>query len=433
MRALVAAVAALLSGPVFAAPAAAAVPGTGCSVFPANNVWNTDISTLPVSANSAAWMAATDATAGRNLHPDFGPSDDPNAPYGIPFNVVDSSHQKVSVTFQYASESDRGPYPLGPDTQIEGGAAASGDRHALMVDRGSCTLYELYDAHYQAGGSTAGSGAVFNLNGNGLRPAGWTSADAAGLPIFPGLLRLDEVNSGAVNHAIRFTVQRSAAAYIWPARHQAGSGSAAVNPPMGARFRMKAGVSLAGFSPRAQVIMRAFQHYGVIAADNGSNWYFQGDANNAWPDSLLSELKGIPAADFEAVDESSVMLDPNSAQARQSGSGAGLPVIPPAPPPPPQVAPPAAAAATQPATVAGQASSDPAAPAADQGAAVSPGASAGLAAPQIAHRRAPATVAAAALAPATPAWRSPLAIALGCALLAGLLALFLGRGHLTPP
>ena len=321
-RALLATVAALAGLQLSAVPAAAAVPGTGCSVFPANNVWNTDISGLPANANSAAWLGNTGGPA-RRLHPDFGPSGDPNIPYGIPFNVVDPSHAKVSVTFQYASESDRVPYPFGPDITIEGGAGSSGDRHALMIDKGSCELYELYDAHYQSSGSTAGSGAVFNLNGNGLRPSGWTSADAAGLPIFPGLLRLDEVNSGVVKHAIRFTVQRTAASFVWPARHQAGSGPAAVNPPMGARFRMKAGIDVSHYSQKAQVILRAFQHYGLIVADNGSNWYFQGDANNAWPTGLLSELKSIPAGDFEAVDESSLMIDPNSAKARQPGSGAG--------------------------------------------------------------------------------------------------------------
>jgi hypothetical protein len=243
--------------------------------------------------------------------------------------VVDSSHPRVSVVFQYAAESDRVPYPLGPETPIEGGAASNGDRHALMVDRSNSTLYELYDTHYVAGGSTAGSGAVFSLGDNNLRPSGWTSADAAGLPVFPGLLRLDEVNSGVVSHAVRFTVQRSASGFVWPARHQAGSGPATVNPPMGARFRMKAGVDITSFSPKAQVILRAFQHYGLIVADNGFNWYFQGDASNAWPDSLLGELKHVPAADFEAVDESSLMVDPNSAQARQTaGGGAGTPLPP---------------------------------------------------------------------------------------------------------
>jgi hypothetical protein len=310
-------------------PALAAVPGTSCPVFPANNVWNTDISGLPVNANSAAWIANSGGAA-RMLHPDFGPSGDPNVPYGIPFAVVDSSHPKVNVTFDYSSESDHVPYPFGPDTPIEGGAGSGGDRHALMIDRGSCTLYELYNAHYSAGSSTAGSGAVFNLNGNALRPAGWTSADAAGLPIFPGLLRLDEVNAGAVRHAVRFTVQHTAGSFIWPGRHQAGSGSAAVNPPMGARFRMKAGVDISHYSPQARVVLTAFQRYGLVVADNGSNWFFQGDANNAWPGGLLSELKSIPAGDFEAVDESSLMVDPNSAEARQPGGAAPPPITGPA-------------------------------------------------------------------------------------------------------
>jgi hypothetical protein len=321
-------------------PALAAVPGTSCPVFPANNVWNTDISGLPVNPNSAAWIANSGGAA-RMLHPDFGPSGDPNVPYGIPFAVVDSSHPKVNVTFDYSSESDRVPYPFGPDTPIEGGAGSGGDRHALMIDRGSCTLYELYNAHYSAGSSTAGSGAVFNLNGNALRPAGWTSADAAGLPILPGLLRLDEVNAGAVRHAVRFTVQHTAGSFVWPGRHQAGSGSAAVNPPMGARFRMKAGVDISHYSPQARVILTAFQHYGLVVADNGSNWFFQGDANNAWPGGLLSELKSIPAGDFEAIDESSLIVDPNSAQARQPA------VAPPPPAAPPRVGGPAPAVQPQ--------------------------------------------------------------------------------------
>src|SRR5581483_4604249 len=270
----------------------------------------------------------------------FGPSGG-SVPYGIPFQLVDGSHQKVPVSFQYASESDPGPYPLGPDTPIEGGSGSSGDRHALVVDTSTCALYETWDTHYSSSGSTAGSGAVFRLGSDALRPAGWTSADAAGLPILPGLLRYGEVAGGSVRHAIRFTVQRTDTAYVWPARHQAGAAADASLPPMGARFRLRSGVDISHFSAAAQVILTAMKHYGLILADNGSNWYFQGDADPGWSDALLSELKTVPAGDFEAVDESSLMVSPDSAQARQAA------VAPqPTPTPPPIVLHPATPAPT---------------------------------------------------------------------------------------
>ena len=296
--------------------AAAGTPAVGpCPTLPADNVWNTDVSGLPVNSHSDAWIASSGGS-GRLLHPDWGPSGGP-VPYGIPWQLVDGSHQKVPVSFQYASESDPGPYPLGPDTPIEGGSSSSGDRHALVVDTSTCTLYETWDTHYSSGGSTAGSGAIFHLGSDALRPAGWTSADAAGLPILPGLVRYTEVQAGAIRHAIRFTVQQTDTSYLWPARHQAGSASSPSLPPMGARFRMKSGVDISHFSAQAQVILLAMKHYGLILADNGSNWYFQGDTDPGWSDSVLSELKTIPAGDFEAVDESSLMVDPNSGQARQ--------------------------------------------------------------------------------------------------------------------
>ena len=340
---LLAAAAALAPVGALAAPAVA-----GCPVFPADNVWNTDISGLPVHAQSSAWLSNMGG-AGRKLHPDFGSSGDPSAPYGIPYTVVDSSHAKVPVNFQYSGESDHVPYPLGPDTPIEGGQGAGGDRHALMLDRGSCTLYELYDTHYSAGGSTAGSGAVFNLRANGpLRPATWTSADAAGLPIFPGLLRRDEVEAGAVSHAIRFTAQQTDRKFIWPARHQAGSSSNAALPPMGARFRLQAGFDISHFSAATRVVLTAMKHYGLILADNGSNWYFQGAADNGWNDTMISEMKSIPAGAFDAVDESSIMLNADSGQARQPG---GAPPAATAARPPVRAAAPAPAAAdTPPAT-----------------------------------------------------------------------------------
>ena len=294
------------------------LPGApNCPIFPTDNVWNTDVSGLPVDSHSAAWLASMDS-ATTNLHPDFGPSGDPSNPYGMPYTVVSPSHALANVSFQYASESDPGPYPFGADTPIEGGAQSSGDRHAIMVNPATCTLFELYDAQYNPAGSTAGSGAIWNLNSNALRPSGWTSADAAGLPILPGLLRYDEVQSGSISHAIRLTAQSTDTSFIWPARHDAGTSSDSRLPPMGARFRLKASYNISGYSPQAQVVLRAMQHYGLILADNGSNWYFGGTADQNWPIALVNELKQMPASEFEAVDESSLMIDPNSGAARQA-------------------------------------------------------------------------------------------------------------------
>jgi cell division septation protein DedD len=247
----------------------------------------------------------------KRLHPDFGDSGDA-MPYGIPYTVVSSSHQKVSVDFQYADESDPGPYPFGSDTPIEGGS----DRHAIMIDKSACTLYELYAAHYSSGGSTAGSGAIWSLTSNKLRPAGWTSADAAGLPIFAGLVRLDEVKAGRVDHAIRVTASATDRSYLWPARHQAGAAHNANLPPMGARFRLKQSFSMSGFRSDTRVILTAMKRYGMIVADNGSDWFFTGTAENGWSNDMLDELKTIPAGAFEAVDESSLMVDRNSGRVR---------------------------------------------------------------------------------------------------------------------
>jgi hypothetical protein len=302
------------------ASAGTPLPGAAnCPMFPADNVWNTPVASLPVNPNSAAWMASMDS-ATTNLHPDFGPSGDPSTPYGIPYTVVSPSQPLVPITFEYADQSDPGPYPFSSSTPIEGGQDSTGDRHAIMVNPATCTLYELYDAQYSASGSTAGSGAIWNLNSNALRPAGWTSADAAGLPILPGLVRYDEVQSGVITHAIRITAEATDTSYLWPARHEAGTSSNPDLPPMGARFRLKASFDISGYSPQAQVVLRAMQQYGLILADNGSNWYFGGTADDNWPQSLVDELKTVPASAFEAVDESSLMIDPNSGQARQLGA-----------------------------------------------------------------------------------------------------------------
>ncbi len=252
----------------------------------------------------------------RKLHPDFGPSGDPSNPYGIPVTVVPAGQTRVPVTFQYADESDKGPYPLGPKTLIEGGANSGGDMHAIMVTADTCDLFETWDTVDTTSGWTAGSGAHWSLSSDALRPNTWTSADAAGLPILPGLLRYDEVKSGHVDHAIRFTTNVTDDSYLWPARHAASSSHNANLPPMGARFRLKASFSLAGYSVQAQTVLRAMQTYGLVLADNGSPWYFQGTADNAWPDALIESLKTIPASAFEAVDTSSLEISANSGAAR---------------------------------------------------------------------------------------------------------------------
>jgi hypothetical protein len=312
------------------------VPGApSCQLFPADNVWNTNISRLPVNKHSAAWMASMDSGS-TYLHPDFGPNAG-GYPYGIPFTIVTSKTRRVRIRFEYASESYRGLYPFGPGTPIEGGKNAGGDRHAIMVNSSTCTLYELWEAHYSARGSTAGSGAMWRLNSNALRPAGWTSADAAGLPILPGLLDYAEVEQAVrtakpIEHAIRFTADLTSAAYLWPARHEAGTAPGGIDsyPPMGARFRLKASFSVTRFCRNSQAYCRdakavlvEMQNYGLILADNGSNWFFQGAAFPQWPDALVSLLKQIPARDFQAVDESCLMVSRNSGEAR---TRAGCPI-----------------------------------------------------------------------------------------------------------
>ncbi|MCU1451117.1 MAG: hypothetical protein JWP02_3287 [Acidimicrobiales bacterium] len=341
------------AGAASTASAGAPPSAANCPILPADNVWHADISGLPVHARSGAWMGNM-SSASTRLHPDFGSSGDPNAPYGIPWTAVPGSHAKVTPAFDYSDESDPGPYPFGPDTPIEGGQSAGGDRHALMLDHDTCVLYELYAANWNGGHPTAGSGAVFDLRRNApLRPDTWTSADAAGLPILPGLLRLDEVQAGHVDHAIRFTASRTDRSHLWPARHDAGAASDANLPPMGARFRLRANFDMAGYRPDTQVVLRAMQHFGLMLADNGSNWYFQGTAENGWDDGFISDLKRIPASAFEAVDESSLMLDPNSGQYRGgvAGSAPAAPAAPRAAAPRTAV-PPATTATTPPVTTA---------------------------------------------------------------------------------
>jgi hypothetical protein len=295
-------------------PAAATdVPGTSCPTFPDNNFWHADVSALPRHKSSKTWMQHMGATA--NLHPDFGDSfGELPVPYGIPITVVSGGHAKVAVKFSIAGESDKVKYPLGADTKVEGGQFKSGDRHTIVVDKSTCRLYETWATRKVGNIWLAGSGATWDLNSNALRPKGFTSADAAGLPILPGLLTYEEVKARKIDHAIRFTVETTAKSYIWPARHQAGDGNASY-PPMGARFRLKADYPTAGLRADTKAVIAAMKTYGLVLADNGSDWYFQGTADERWPNPLLDELKQIPAKEFEAVDTSELMVNPNTAEA----------------------------------------------------------------------------------------------------------------------
>jgi hypothetical protein len=275
-------------------------------MFPPNNVWNTPIDAMPVHASSQAFVTAVGS--GKGLHPDFG-----TAGIGIPYVVVPGTQAKVNVTFQYADESDPGPYPVPPNAPIEGGAASRGDRHVLVLDGDRCILYELFAASPQPDGSwSAGSGAVFDLKRNGLRPPGWTSADAAGLPILPGLVRYDEVARGEIRHAIRMTAPQTGNSYLWPARHLASSLSGAQYPPMGTRFRLKASFDITPYPADVQVILKALKKYGALLADNGSSWYLSGAPDSRWNDTTLHQLGLVPGSALEAVDESGLMVDPNS-------------------------------------------------------------------------------------------------------------------------
>lgn len=296
------------------------VAGTRCPPFPASSWWKADVSRLPVHPRSDDWMARM--SPGRNLHPDFGPSFGAQpAPYGIPITVVGKNHKKVRVRFDYSSESDRVRYPLGPRTKVEGGQWKTGDRHTVVVDRHTCRLYETWATRRSGGRWLAGSGATWRLNSNALRPDGWTSADAAGLPILPGLLTLEEVRARRIDHAIRFTTNVTDRSYLWPARHHAGSVDDRAYPPMGARFRLKASYRIdPALRPGTRAILRAMKTYGLVLADNGSPWYFQGTADARWPVGLLDELKRIPASAFEAVDTSSLMISPDSMRVRPGAS-----------------------------------------------------------------------------------------------------------------
>jgi hypothetical protein len=275
------------------APTPPATAGAPCSILPSSNVWNRSVDGLPVASNSAAMVDAIGRTD--YLHPDFDAIGD-----GIPYNIVNSATPAYTVSFDYADESDPGPYPIPASPRIEAGS----DRHLLSLDLDRCMLWELYDVGHSGSAWSAGSGAVFDLRANALRPAGWTSADAAGLPIFPGLVRYDEVLTGTIDHAIRFTAPDTCG-YIYPARHLTADPCSNL-PPMGLRVRLKASVDISGFGPHARVVLTALKRYGMILADNGAPWYIGGAPDSRWDDDEMHRLQDLTGADFEVVDTGSL-------------------------------------------------------------------------------------------------------------------------------
>jgi hypothetical protein len=301
-----------------------------CHIFPPNNIWNTPVDTLPIDLNSSVYIASIGNDT--PLHPDFGPRsikrvalywlkffrgyDGTN---GIPYSIASALTKKVAITFEYKDESDPGPYPIPQDVAIEGGTQApeDSDRHVIVIDDETCTLYELWKASPQQDGTwKAGGGAIFNLKSNKLRTEKWSSTDAAGLPIFPGLVRYDEVKSYEIAHALRFTVKHTRRAYVWPARHYASKLTDTQFPPMGQRFRLKANFDISSFSPDIKVILRALKKYGMMLADNGGDLFLSGAPDDRWSVGDLQQLKRLKASDFEAVDVSSLILNVNSAEAK---------------------------------------------------------------------------------------------------------------------
>ncbi|RYG70625.1 hypothetical protein EON80_07415 [bacterium] len=296
----------------------------GYRPFMGNNPWNSKVETLKVHPLSAAYVNSIGID--KALHPDFGANWD-GGPFGIPYIVVERTAPKVPVSFDYADESDPGPYPIPGNTPIEGGEDSDGDRHMLIVNRSDKKLYELYYAFPTRSGNAiksvkAGSGAIFNMNSNKLRPAGWTSADAAGLPIFPGLVRYDEVARGEIKHALRFTVSRTQRAYISPATHFASNDKNPNLPPMGLRFRLKKSFNISTYPPQARVVLQALKTYGMFVADNGSNWYLSGAPDARWDDDQLNTLKKLRGRDFEAVTTSKIVTAAAVVEPSRSGNAA---------------------------------------------------------------------------------------------------------------
>lgn len=298
---------------VLLVPAGQGAAVGGVQVFPSDHIWNVAAGPLPVDVRSADYVNRIGAE--KHLHPDFGSGLWEGKPVGIPYNVVDNSVPKQAVTFDYDDESDPGPYPVPEDPLIEGGGGSEGDRHLLVIQTDEHVLYEIYAAEKQPDGSWhAGSGAVFDLDGYALRPAGWTSADAAGLAILPGLVRYEEVDAGHIDHAIRFTAPSTQRAYIWPARHYASSIADPSYPPMGQRFRLKASFDTSKYPPQARVILEALKEYGMILSDNGGAWFISGVPDERWDNDDLHTLQTVKGSDFEAVDSGSLQIDPDSGQ-----------------------------------------------------------------------------------------------------------------------
>ena len=280
-----------------------------CSMFPLNNFWNARVDSLPTHPMSDAWIDSIGRS--ESFHMDFGSGEWDGGPIGIPYNVVTGSAVPAyEPEFYYPDESDPGPYPIPENPNREFGS----DHHILTVDVEMCKLYEIYDASFENGQWSGGSGAIWDLNSNALRPETWTSADAAGLPILPGLVRYDEIAAGAINHALRFTAEDTAG-YLWPARHQTSDPQDGT-PPMGARFRLKAEYDISGFPPEMQVLLQAMKTYGIVLADNGSNWYVSGAPDERWDNDMLHLLDVLTGDDFDAVDTSVLMVDANSGEAQ---------------------------------------------------------------------------------------------------------------------
>lgn len=292
----------LIAGMLWAWGSASALQSadlSGIDIFPADNPWHYDVSKFPVHPNSANLVASVGNAV--SLHPDFGSELD-GVPWGIPYVLVGKGQAKVPVNFtHYADESDPGPYPIPLNSFVEGGNPAAGDRHVLAVDKDAKILYELYIAVPKGDRWDAGCGAIFDLASNALRRDGWTSADAAGLPILPGLVRYDEIARGVIDHAIRMTVEVSRKSYVWPARHQAGSTTSLNAPPMGQRYRLKASFDVSAYPAAARVVLVALKKYGAIVADNGGDWYLSGAPDERMPDEAINALKKVKGSDFEAV------------------------------------------------------------------------------------------------------------------------------------
>jgi hypothetical protein len=290
---------------------------TTCEIFPKDNIWNTKIDTLQVHPKSKIYLDSIGSS--KKIKADFGSGLWNGGPIGIPFMVIDenSKTKKFTVEFEYKDESDLVLYPIPENPLIEGGANSKGDRHLLVIDNSNCLLYELFSLYPNGKSWKAGSGAIFNLKSNSLRQEFWTSADAAGLPIFPGLVRYSEIEKGEINHALRFTVKRTQKKFIWPARHFASNKKDENLPPMGLRIRLKKSFSIEGFSKEVKIILKALQEYGMILADNGSDFYISGSPDERWDNDVLNkEMRKVSGNDFEVVETKNLILDKNSGQVK---------------------------------------------------------------------------------------------------------------------